>query len=322
MSSGRPKGILKTYPSSFVVQELIKPNLPVPVYDQSWVQGWQGDPVTTFELTKIGVSHQDAMWEVARQLGVSRSNVSDHGIKDKFAYTSQLVGVSGQFGGNFSHSNIFLVQKEGRKVSLRPGGHAGNRFGIRIISDASSLDLGAAESFLNLFGPQRFGEPGQEQVGLALLDGDYDRAGEVMMNSRNASKIEPIFRRKKSWKEAILDPAFNFDFGFEVVRWQSYLWNQLVLSLPRSELPHSLPVWSLEPDVRSLYRRLWDPRKLDEHAVKKLHQFTRRTVVQPTNFQAERGVLGWDFWFDLPPGSYATVLLAQLFDLDEGRWTT
>jgi tRNA(Glu) U13 pseudouridine synthase TruD len=100
-----------------------------------------------------------------------------------------------------------------------------------------------------------------------------------------------------------------------VLRWQSFLWNTIVHEKFGKELPERFPMWT--PATREIYTHLWNPGELNPVAMARLHDFSRRTFVEPKDLFARRNLLGWQLQFDLPPGAYATVVLSSIFDLEE-----
>lgn len=322
-----PAGVLKATPEDFVVQEIVRSDPPraVSFCDESLILGWDGQSaVTVFSLSKVRWNTEDAVREVARQLHVSFDQIVFQGIKDKQARTSQLISVQGKFRPRFSHRDIYLVQLYGENVPLRRGGLYGNRFNILIRSNATKLNLAAAAAVPNLFGHQRLGREGTEQAGRLLLEGENEEA--IMLMLDNSASEDKLRRAKESaggtWDDALSHPDFEFSFRFEIKKWQSFLWNQLLqeqMERLGDNLPERLPMWNTSARVSQMYKHLWDPdcSKLDHHALRALDIQERPTMVRPENFQAEREELGWRFNFDLFPGAYATVVLAQLFNLEE-----
>ncbi len=314
MGSRRPKGILKATPECFVVQELTGPNAtPVPLHSETAIYGPNGTaPVTIFHLVKRDVSTDDAMREVARQLRVNHEAVTNHGLKDRHAVTAQNVGVYGDFQPTFSHTHMTLRQVRTADRPLSPGGHRGNRFNILILSDVKEIDVSRLNEVPNVFGHQRFGTPMGYEVGRLLLEGNFTKAADVERRY-GSGLIDRIGSRVGSWEEAFFAPAFLRETEFRIMQWQSHLWNTLLQKV--NYLPERLPMWSLEN--RRTYEFLWSPERLEPRALKLLHPFVRKTTIQPKNLTVEREPMGWRFRFDLPPGAYATVVLSQVFDLQE-----
>ena len=318
-----PRGDIKSSPDTFVVQEVVgSPPELVPLADETSIRGWdRHSSVTIFELTKSGWSTEDALREVARQLRTSFEFVKSTGLKDKHALTSQRIAVRGMFHPFFRHRQMFLRQVEGASRLER---HQANHFNILIISDADSIDIGPARCFPNFFGPQRLGQPNSEQVGRLLFEGQYEKAAVIAMQTPSRRTLESAASANGcSLAEALFSPVFRFALRFELEKWQSFLWNELLRQLVArdgvSGLPERLPMWSSDSDVIRLYQHIWNPERVRsmEWALRLAGPFSRPTIIKPNGLHAERKPAGWEINFDLPPGCYATVLLAQVFELEE-----
>jgi len=319
MSEHRLKGVIKATPECFVVQELFGPQTtPVPLHTETSIMGFNpASPITLFHLVKKGVSSDDAMREVAKQLNVWLRDISNHGMKDKYAYTAQRIGVRGAFRPQFAHPDIVLRQVGSLRSKLALSGHKGNRFTILVLSDATTIDIKKLNEFRNVFGQQRFGTPRGYEVGKMLLEGRFVEAFDIESNNGSRSRIQRIRSRSNSWEELFFGSEFVRESEFRIMQWQSYLWNTLVNQLENA--PDRLPVWS--PQERSVYEHLWNPKVLDPVALRLLYGYTRRTVIRPKNISAERMHAGWEIRFDIPPGAYATVALSQIFELSEHRFS-
>ncbi len=317
----KPIGILKATPEDFVVQELHRdPATPVTLCMQrSRVKGHNGGNVTTFALTKRGWTTKDAVHQIARQLDVPLDCISAYGLKDKHAITSQIVGVEGNFIPFFFHEDMRLVQIGETDRPLRNGAHVGNRFVIRIISDAPSIDEDALRRVPNLFGKQRMGDPGNEVVGKLILEGDYDAAGEMLQQQPEGHVLKRVRESARSWKDALLCTEVRFSFGFAIQKWQSHLWNTLLVERMGGYVPERLPLWHTDSDIRSLYTHLWNPKHIDEEALRVVRRSFRPSFINVTRLGVMQDGDAWRFTFDLAPGAYATVVLEQVFDLKENR---
>lgn len=327
-----PLGVLKATPEDFIVQELVgNPPEAVPFSDETRIQGWDGkSALTVFQMSKRNAEHLAAFKEVARQLGVPFNFVSSHGMKDKGACTTQLVGVRGKFQPGFSHQDICLVQltpQESKSVALdklgklRRGGMGGNRFNILIRTTVTELDLAPAMSTPNVFGPQRLKRPGSEQVGRLFLEGKYQEAIKLLLTTPGRDEFLKVKKLAGGSDEsALAHPDFQHSFEFEIHKWQSFLWNKLLQEKVKelgAGVPAKLPLWNSNQQVAELYRHLWDPPYLNPRVLRMVALSERPSTLKPTNFQAKREAEGWRFTFDLPSGAYATVILSQLFKLEE-----
>lgn len=327
--SNKPKGFYKTTPDSFVVQEVVRSNPPraVEFSNQSVIRGWEGGPYTVFSFSKRRWSAEEAMREIGRQLDVRFADISAHGLKDKQAKTSQHIAVKGNFRPDFYHPDMNLVQLYGQDKPLIVGDIEGNRFDITVLSNADELDLSAALAMPNIFGTQRLGRyEGSEQVGRLFLEGKPEEAIDLMLTippaAENFLRIQEL---AGSWERVLAHPEFQFSFKFEIQKWQSYLWNKLEQELRERlgpGLPDLLPLWSPDKKVREMYKHLWNPDQLNPRVLNFITYKERPTTLRPKDFRAEKKLGSWNFKFDLPSGAYATVVLAQLFHLEERHINT
>ncbi len=320
MSDKLPVGILKATPDCFVVQELVgNPARPVPLSDDTFIKEWDRSPVTIFQMVKKGWETMSAVEQVARQLRVPSASISFQGLKDRHAHTSQLIGVQGQYRPSFTHDSIALAQVGTQPVPLKRGGARGNRFTIYIFSDAPEINLDAARKAPNLFGSQRFGREGTYELGRLLLEGKHEEAIKSLEDCRDRKFLNAKRLAGGSASAALSHPEFKFSFQFNIQKWQSHLWNCLVKEkLGKDDLPFKLPMWN--PEVCEMYKHLWNyDGPFDPKALEGLDPQSRKTVIEPKNLQATHVALGWKLMFDLSPGAYATVVLSQLFQLEESR---
>ena len=303
----KPAGRIKMRPEDFLVQEVVNGKVTQPFFETR-ITGAVGE-FTSFVLTKRAISGERACVEVARQLGISREAITDYGMKDAQAITAQSIVIEGKFDPSFQHDQIWLRQIGLAKGRLRHGGHDGNRFKILVETNAAQPQKGYR--FLNLFGPQRFGD-GRVDIGRHLLEGDFEKALEQIQGSMNWQKLQSIASDYGlDFDEALVHPEFKFELGFKVNQWTSWLWNQLAPIV--SEV--SLQTWSLQ--TAEQYNEWWDPVELDAELYKLLHVFHRPVMSEARNIQIVRRADGIEHNFTLRSGSYATVYLSTLYDLED-----
>lgn len=300
----RPSGSIKMDPEHFVVQEIVNGKV-VPLITETLVAAPQSH-FTEFTLTKRGMTTDHALEEIARQLGVPPQQVTAYGKKDKQAVTSQSIVIEGDFKTSFCHDKIWLRQKGVAQEQLKPGRNDGNRFTILVETDAAHPPQGSR--FLNLFGPQRFGDHSPE-VGRCLLEGNFEQALVLLKDSMSWKHVAPLIKQGLPAEDAILQSHLNH--SFLVLQWSSWLWNQLAQETTKPWLP----MWSLE--TASLYEKWWDPYDLDRNMFERMHFFDRPVWVEAGNHQVIRRSNGFVHSFSLRSGSYATVFLASLYDLTD-----
>jgi len=167
-------GVLRSSPEDFKVQE-------IPAYEPCG----EGDHVFAW-VEKRGVTTFDAVGRLARAVNVNPRDVGSAGLKDKNAVTGQYLSfpppVSPEQLLAVDDPDISVVRVTRHGNKLRTGHLRGNRFTLRIretdITEARAAERAVAiiarlkqpPGSPNWFGPQRFGNDGQNPaIGRAVL---------------------------------------------------------------------------------------------------------------------------------------------------------
>lgn len=165
-------GVIREQPEDFIVDE-------VPAYAPSG----EGEH-TYFRVEKREISTPELVKQIAIKLGVSPKVISYAGLKDTHALARQtlsahFVDPASIEALELDNARILWVTRHRNK--LRPGHLRGNRFTLRIrdvVPDAvvrveATLAVLAARGVPNAYGPQRFGNRGDNHVvGYHLLRDD------------------------------------------------------------------------------------------------------------------------------------------------------
>jgi tRNA pseudouridine13 synthase len=176
-------GVIRARIDDFVVEE-------IPAYASDGRPGH-----LLLSLKKRGLSTEEALNQLARQLRVPRAEIGLAGLKDREAVTTQRVSVPDSAAAalaSFSHPKIELLgEPQPHSHKLRRGHLRGNRFSVTIrripIEPAEALRRArakleriAAEGLRNYYGAQRFGKDGRNiEPGLAALAGKGPRRGKA-----------------------------------------------------------------------------------------------------------------------------------------------
>lgn len=172
-------GVIRTEVEDFVVDE-------VPAYEPCG----EGEHVY-FRVEKRGVATMDVMDEAAEKLGLRPRSVSCAGFKDTHAVARQTFSVHGVAVADvealeLTNAQILWVTRHRNK--LRTGHLRGNQFTIRIRDIEPDAEQHAGETLEilkrrgvpNAYGPQRFGNRGNNQiVGYYLLYGNMEAIWEM-----------------------------------------------------------------------------------------------------------------------------------------------
>jgi len=328
-------GQLRRRPEDFRVREL-------PAYAPDGREGAH----LLLTLWKRGWNTEDAVREVARQLGLSQASIGRAGLKDRAAVTEQWVSLPWEAAGaveRFAHPDIRLGPPHPHGNKLRRGHLKGNRFEIvlrnleRPPAEAlelagSSLALVERQGLDNLYGEQRFGREGANlERGLALLARPrFLRRADLMFSAVQAAlfNIYLLLRRRRGLLDRVLmgDVLRRLDSG-----------GPFTCEDPREDQPRleagelciTGPVFGsrqMSPPARTAAAELEaevlancgvEPASLK--ALGKKAQGSRRALrvfpgpieVEPVADEEGLGG-GLRLRFELPAGSYATQLLREV----------
>lgn len=322
-------GVIRQLPGDFVVDEI-----PLVEPDGS------GEHL----LLRVRKRGQNSEW-VARQLarfaGVRPRDISYAGTKDRHAVASQwfslhLPGREDPDFSQFELEGVELLEQHRHGRKLRRGALKGNHFSLRV-RDVKG-DRGAIETalgrisrdgFPNYFGAQRFGRNGENLEGARRLF-----AGERRRLSRNqrgfylSAARSWLFNqvlaervREGSWKRILAGEWLQLDGrrgGFRAEPGDAELTDRLAAG----EIHPSGPLWG-RGEVQVSVSALAVENQVIE-ANPELAQGLERASLEQER-RALRVLVPdlewrWDeadllLQFSLPKGSFATALLAELFDL-------
>ncbi|MBI3178144.1 MAG: tRNA pseudouridine(13) synthase TruD, partial [Deltaproteobacteria bacterium] len=165
-------GVIKQDPHDFDVEEL-------PLYEPCG----EGDHLYLW-IEKVGLSTDAAVRWLARELGVDARDVGYAGLKDATALTRQHISVPAAAEPRLAalpSGAVRVLSATRHRNKLRTGHLRGNRFRITVREVApDALERAQAiaavlraQGLPNFFGPQRFGRAGDTaRIGWALLAGE------------------------------------------------------------------------------------------------------------------------------------------------------
>jgi tRNA pseudouridine13 synthase len=327
---------IRTAPEDFFVEEL-------PGFEPAG----EGEHLL-LTVEKRGMNTGFVARELARWAGVAEHAVGFAGQKDRHAVTVQRFSV--QLPGREA-PDLALLERDGLRVlaqarhrrKLPRGALAGNRFvlvlrevsGARDAIEARMAQI-AAQGVPNAFGEQRFGHGGGN-VGKALAMFAQGARGARMGREQRAMLLSAarsaLFNRVLDARVA--DGSWNRGMEGEV--WMlagsrsvfgPEPWNEaLAQRLEGFDIHPSGPLWG-----RGGLRSEGDCRALELLALEDRDSLALRDGLERAGLEQERralrvqaGGLAWE-WLDasslrlafaLPPGSYATAVLAQLGAIDD-----
>ncbi|MEM7582321.1 MAG: tRNA pseudouridine(13) synthase TruD [Acidobacteriota bacterium] len=289
------------------------------------------------QIEKRLCNTDDVARSLAQALDLPRRDIGYAGRKDRIAVTRQWFSLprsAAKALDGWQHPGVRIVARQYHHERLRVGQLQGNRFRL-IVRDGDAATARAAVSRLaelarrglpNRFGSQRFGRDGRNAArGAKIL-----RAGRVRGNRRTAwlmvSALQSaVFNRVLELRRAALDEMLLGDVAYNHATGEVFLVNEAVDAelLRRFELSPTGPMFGtkmkwprgetarIEQEAMKEFE-LPDPRRLDMPRGLRLFGDRRPLRVQPKAIEVgwSEGVL--HLGFELPAGSYATVLLEEL----------
>jgi len=312
----------------FVVEEL-------PAYEPSGT----GDHWYVL-VEKRGMNTRDAALAISRATRVPERDIGYAGMKDRHGVTTQWLSVPGQAPAPDSWqlpSELVIKQSSRHTNKLRTGHLRGNRFRIGLAGvepgslarARAVLDWLAARGHANYFGPQRFGRNGRNVAeAVAWLSGNapLPRGRERFLSKLYASALQSeIFNRYATRRLTLGRERLLLG---EVVRLSgagaSFVIEDVEREMPRHAandlcLTGPMPgpkMRAAAADAARLEAEVLAELGLSEAALGELARHapgTRRDLlVRLGDFSVSEEPDRLRLAFDLPSGSYATMLVREL----------
>ncbi len=320
-------GTLKSIPEDFCVEEI-----------PSYTPTGEGEHLYVF-FEKRGLNTPDAVRAIAQQIGTRSDDAGWAGLKDRQAITRQWVsfhhaGTPAAESINVEGVRILDVSRHVNK--LRTGHLRGNRFTLRLRDVPSDHDAHVIEAtnvmrevgLPNYYGEQRFGQAGRNLVSAMRWIVDGERAPQKpFLRKLFVSTLQSALFN--GWlgarvREGALDKAYAGDVMRKEETGGVFDCEDATIDGPR------VTAWEISPTGPMFGSRMrsttldakaqedavlvrWGVTLAHFDGVKKFGEGTRRTArVRPEAFQMEREGSDLLLRFELPKGSYATVLVSEL----------
>jgi len=336
--SARLRGRIKEEPEDFVVEEL-------PAY----LPTGEGEHLYLW-IEKRDVSSDYLTGQLSRALGISRDSIGMAGQKDRRAVTRQWISIPGEAQSRLSALDdlaaqglIKVLSSSRHRNKLRTGHLVGNRFDIRVRTADPAAHENAAgiaervrqEGVPNRYGDQRFG------IGDSTLAWGRD----LLTGARSAREIEP-HRRRSFLRLALssvqsdlfnaviqiresrgsLRRALDGDVLQVIASGGCFLTEDPAVDQARIDSREVIPTgpmfgvkmkspsgetYQLEQEI--LAASGFELEHFEPYS--QLMQGARRAlVVYPTDVAVHADPLGVRVVFSLPPGAYATTVLAEFLE--------
>ncbi len=295
---------------------------------------------TYIRVEKRGHTTKFIMDELVRQLNLKFSDVGAAGLKDRHAVTTQWFSLPAKFEArlsNFEVPNAQILEVNRHENKLGIGHLRGNRFRIRVrgsVPDAAHLIAPIIETLRikgvpNYFGPQRFGNTGGNAArGLELvLDKRMKGRESIPIKRFLIGSLQSLLfnhnvrlRLERGVYDAVLrgDVAKKHETGGVFIVEDSSLESPRAQALEisataplygRKVMPAHLDAKALEDEVLALF-------DLNAHSFDARKGARRITRIKLEGTQIDPTEDGYWLAFDLPKGSFATVILREIMKTD------
>jgi tRNA pseudouridine13 synthase len=297
-------------------------------------------------IEKRGMNTAFAAKQIAAWAGISEMGVGYAGLKDRHAVTRQRFSVhlprrTAPDTGTLEVEGLRVLGSEWHAKKLPRGALAGNRFTL-VLRDVQGehtgiearLRLIASRGVPNYFGEQRFGRDG-DNLGnaLAMFGGrrvGREQRGYLLSAARSAlfNRVLAVRAGDGSWERGLDGEVWVLDgsrsvFGPEP--WSDVLAERLAAF----DIHPGAPLWG-----SGELRTTGEARRLEHAALDDAQSLALRAGLEAAGLKQERRAtrlrpldMSWDWQgagdalalrFVLPPGAYATTVLAEIGDTIDG----
>lgn len=293
-------------------------------------------------IEKRGLTTAEVARRLARWAGIPEVGIGYAGLKDRHAVTRQrftvhLPGREPPALESLVDDGLRVLEAARHARKLPRGGLSGNRFGLllrevhggRAAIDAR-LQAIAEQGVPNYFGEQRFGRAGDNVAqALAMFAGRRVRREErsLLLSAARSELFNRVLServREGVWARGLDGEVWMLD-GRRSVFGPEPLTAELEARAAALDVHPTGPLWG-----RGALRSAGACRELEDRVLTADDALPLRAGLERAGLEQERrmlrlrpGALAWDWLdpatlrldFSLPPGAYATAVLAELGDL-------
>lgn len=324
--------MIRTVPEDFLVEEI-----------DSFQPTGSGEHLL-LTIRKRGMNTAFVAKRIAQWAGVPESAVGYAGMKDRHAVTRQRFSVhlpkrSAPDLALLKSDELMVVDSQWHAKKLPRGALTGNRFELRlrdVHGDSRAIEqrltMIATRGVPNYFGEQRFGRDGDNIANaLAMFDGRRMRREQrtVLLSAARSQLFNQVLSRRvreNVWDRGLEGEVWMLDGSRSVFGPEP--WDEaLATRLAAFDIHPSAPLWG-----RGELRSTAAARELELSAIADDQSLTLRAGLESAGLKQERRAtrllpqqLAWDWAdptilclrFGLPPGAYATTLLAELGEVHD-----
>ena len=269
-------------------------------------------PYVLAMLKKKGMTTPDAIKIILKELKINRNAIGYAGLKAKFAVTSQYVTIRKESFRAIKTSKFELVYVSMINKMMQVGELEGNKFvitlhGCKKPENVETTLQQLSNGLPNYFGPQRFGK-----------NMDNHRIGKFILQRKNSEALDLINSQTKR-RYVSLDSVDKKMLKFFIHAYQSYIFNQMVDEyVKKGKAFDMIPIVGYNTKLDSATKKFLDKDGLQtgnfeiRELSMKCEGSTRAAFIKPKilAYSIDGDTLRVEF--ELPKGSYATVLIREV----------
>ena len=296
---------IKEKPEDFIVEEIIDLN-----YEENGNYSY-------FLLEKKDLDSEDAVQNICKNLNVQRKNIAYCGNKDKIAITKQYISIQNlsknkRIDHFFNKFSIKYLGQGNDRLNL--GTNKGNKFTI-IVKNANKPKQ--KKEILNLFGPQRFSN-NNHLIGKEIIKGNFKEAVNLMLQNdgQHENEIKNYLKKQKNNFVGALRIIPKKIIKLYVHAYQSYLFNLMAKQSDKEYLP-LIGFGTDENEIKEILDK--ENISTRDFIIKSFPEISsegdlRKRIIQIEDLEIKKiDEKKYEISFTLPKGSYATVVIDELF---------
>ena len=325
---------IKELPEDFIVKE-------IPSKTFNKVNG----KYLIYKLKKVSRNTEDCIQFLSKSLHIQRKHIGFAGTKDRNAITEQFISVINKNNKtrieNFKKAENFSLEFIGYLDSpLSLGDLKGNNFEIIIKNVDDKKEVEKPYFTINYFDDQRFSKLNKE-IGKAIIKKDFKQAVEFLTKQNQLNK-EAIETFKEDYIRMIRTIPLKILKLF-IHSYQSYLFNEICKKIIKeekylykevdysqgklfflSEEPNNykLPLLGFGSEIvehQIIINEILDDEKVNlrDFIIKPIPELSsfgaeRNFITKVNDFESEKQGENLKINFDLPKGSYATIVVKKI----------
>ena len=282
-------------------------------------------PYIYFWMEKQGLNTLEAIKIIAQKLNINYKKFGYAGNKDRRAVTKQICSAYNLKKEQLENLKlnkikIRVIGSGNKPISL--GDLKGNKFiiAVRNLTEKQVKSIKPIKKILNLFDEQRFSTNNIE-IGRSIVKGNFKQAADLLMkNNLVKNKIKNHLQdNPNDYVNAIklVDKKLLLLF---IHAYQSYIWNESVKKIKTK--PKTLPIVGFGTEsVNQTIKEILKKEKITprDFIIKQIPDLSaegieRNVYAQVKNFKIlEKAKDKVTLSFQLPKGSYATMVIKTLF---------